>query len=266
MVEEVIDIISGQRLASESIGIDRLKNERNLMLFPFCSTSKALRFKPIQYTSQDKLSSLEVTANNQYGMAKIWDFDILRFVFSKIDTIASRTGYYPSAIAFSAYECLKFLKRNPNAGKNIEWLKGALDRLASTTYKGNIFKDESKFVSAFTLIKYEFVETKNGMEKISILLDERLVASLRSSKSLVGISERLLEEPSGLKKRLLELVFLKLSEDGVWVVPVDELQSLCANTWSIAKFKNEIKSFIDLPWLISEVNIHDQAYLRFKTK
>lgn len=264
--EEDIDVSYGERLANEPIGIDSLKNERNLMLFPFCSTSKALRFKSIRYTSKDSKFSLEVTANHEYGMAKIWDFDILRFVFSKIDTIAGRTGYYPSVVAFSAYECLKFLKRNPNAGKNIQWLKGALDRLTSTTYKGNIFKDEGKHVTGFTLIKYDYVETSRGIEKISISLDERLVFSLRNSQSLITISERLLEEPSGLKKRLLELVSLKLSTDGVWIVPIDELQCLCANIWSIAKFKNEIKSFNDLPWGVAEVKIQDQPCIRFITK
>lgn len=264
--EEDVDVSYGKRLANEPIGIDLLKNERNLMLFPFCSTSKALRFKAIKYTSKDNKFSLEVTANNEYGMAKIWDFDILRFVFSKIDTIAGRTGYYPSIVTFSAYECLKFLKRNPNAGKNVQWLKGALDRLTSTTYKGNIFKDEGKHVTGFTLIKYDYVETNRGIEKISISLDERLVCSLRSSKSLVTISERLLEEPSGLKKRLLELVSLKLANDGVWIVSIDELQCLCANNWTMAKFKNEIKSFNDLPWGISEVKIQDQASIRFITK
>lgn len=266
ILNEIIDISYGERLANEPIGIDALKNERNLMLFPFCSTSKALRFKSIRYTSRDEKFSLEVTANSEYGMAKIWDFDILRFVFSKIDTIAGRTGHYPSTVTFSAYECLKFLKRNPNAGKNIQWLKGALDRLTSTTYKGNIFKDEGKHVAGFTLIKYDYIETTRGIEKISISLDERLVFSLRNSRSLVTISERLLEEPSGLKKRLLELVSLKLSDDGAWIVPVDELQCLCANSWTIAKFKNEIKSFVDLPWGISEIKIQDQASIRFITK
>jgi hypothetical protein len=266
MPKEIADISYGEHLANKSISIDSLKNEKNLMLFPFCSTSKALRFKPIRYTSVDEKFSLEVTANNEYGMAKIWDFDILRFVFSKIDTIAGRTGYYPSAVSFSAYECLSFLKRNPNAGKNIQWLKGALDRLTSTTYKGNIFKEEGKHVAAFTLIKYDYVETSRGIEKITISLDERLVFSLRSSQSLITISERLLEEPSGLKKRLLELVSLKLSDDGVWIVSVDELQCLCANTWLIAKFKNEIKSFVDLPWGISEIKVQDQACIRFLIK
>ena len=161
---------------------------------------------------------------------------------------------------------MKFLKRNPNAGKNIQWLKGALDRLTSTTYKGNIFKEEGKHVIGFTLIKYDYIETSRGIEKITISLDERLVISLRNSQSLVTISERLLEEPSGLKKRLLELVTLKLSDDGTWIVSIDELQCLCANTWSVAKFKNEIKSFADLPWGISEIKIQDQACIRFVIK
>lgn len=261
-----IDVNYAEKLAQEPIGIQSLKNERNLMLYPFCATSKALRFKAIKYVSKDKKFSLEVTANNEYGMAKIWDFDILRFVFSKIDTIAQRTGHYPSTVVFSAYECLKFLKRNPNAGKNIAWLKGALDRLASTTYKGNIFKDEVKHVTGFTLINYEYIETTKGVEKIGISLDERLISSLRSSQSLITINERLLGEPSGLKKRLLELVALKISSDGEWVIPVEELQCLCANTWSIPKFKNEIKSFCDLPWLISEVKIQDQSCIKFSSK
>jgi len=251
------------KLAEESIGIKNLKNEKNLMLFPFCSTSKSPRFKAIKYVSEDKAMSLEVTANNEYGMAKIWDFDILRFVFSKIDTIAGRTGHYPSNIFFSAYECLKFLRRNPNAGKNIKWLKEALDRLASTTYKGNVFQKDTNRVTGFTLINYEYVETSKGVEKISISLDERLVSSLRSTNSLITINERLLEEPSGLKKRLLELVALKLSKKGVWVVTIEELQCLCANTWTIAKFKNEIKSFVDLPWVISEIKDDEKCFIKF---
>ena len=68
----------------------------------------------------------------------------------------------------------------------------------------------------------------------------KLLISLRNSNSLVTINERVLEETSGLKKRLLELVALKLSTEGVWIISVEELQCLCANNWSIAKFKNEV--------------------------
>jgi hypothetical protein len=266
MFDLTIDVDRGERLAKEPIGIELLKNDRNLMLYPFCSTSKALRFKAIKYVSRDNKFTLEVTANNEYGMVKIWDFDILRFVFSKIDTIGNRTGHYPQTIAFSAYECLKFLGRNPKAGKNTSWIKEALDRLASTTYKGNVFKEESKHVTGFTLIKYDYIETRQGIDKISISLDERLIYSLRNSNSLVTINDRVLEETSGLKKRLLELVALKLSIEDIWIISVEELQCLCANNWSIAKFKNEIKSFHDLPWIISEVKVRDEACIRFVKK
>ena len=127
-------------LSDTKLALKSYKNERNLMLFPFCSTSKRKRINPIIYSSDDGSSWLEVTANNTYGMAKIWDFDILRFVFSKVSAIAKETGIYPSKVSFTAYECLKALNRDPKAGKNVKWLREALDRLASTTYKGNIFR------------------------------------------------------------------------------------------------------------------------------
>lgn len=256
----------GDVLANKSINIKSLKNEKNLMLFPFCSTSKATRYKSIKYRSTDNKFSLDVTANHEYGMAKIWDFDILRFVFSKIDAIAAQTGYHPSSVSFSAYECLKFLKRSPNAGKNIKWLKEALDRLASTTYKGNIFKDDLKLVSGFTLISYEYIESGKSLDKISVTLDKRIVSSMRNSESLMNIDSRLIEEPSGLKKRLLELVYLKIKNQKKWVVSVGELQELCANSWKLKRFKCEIKSLKDLDWHISEISMEDSAYIVFTKK
>ena len=265
-MSDITDIEKGISLANKAINIQSLKNEKNLMLFPFCSTSKATRFKAIKYKSMDNKFSLEVTANHEYGMAKIWDFDILRFVFSKIDTIASKTGYHPSSVSFSAYECLKILKRSPKAGKNIKWLKEALDRLASTTYKGNIFKDDLKLVAGFTLISYEYIDSGKSLDKISITLDQRIVSSMRSSESLMNIDSRLIEESSGLKKRLLELVYLKTKESKEWVVLVSELQELCANSWSLKRFKSEIKSISDLDWYISEVVIDDSSYIKFTIK
>lgn len=265
-MNDIVDIEKGELLSKQPLTINQLKNERNLMLYPFCSTSKATRFSPIKYKSKDGKFSLEVTANAEYGMAKIWDFDILRFVFSKIDTIAKRTGYTPSSVSFSAYECLKFLKREPGAGKNIKWLKEALDRLASTTYKSNLFKHKTTTIVAFTLIKYSYEETSKGMDKIVIQLDDRLMNSIQETASLESFNHRLLCESSGLKKRLLELVALMVDSSGAWIVSVSELKDLCANSWAIPKFKSEIKSFNDLPWTVAEVKTEDESFIRFIEK
>ena len=119
-------------LAKAPVDLSRYRNERNLMLFPFCSTAKAKRVKGIRYVSADGKRWLEVTANYDYGMAKIWDFDILRFALSKAGEIALLIGYFPSYVDFTAYECLKAIGRITNTGKSYTWIEEALDRLTTT--------------------------------------------------------------------------------------------------------------------------------------
>ena len=53
-------------LAKAPVNPTRYRNERNLMLFPFCSTAKAKRVKGIHYASVDGKRWLEVTANYFY--------------------------------------------------------------------------------------------------------------------------------------------------------------------------------------------------------
>lgn len=253
-------------LSDTKLALKSYKNERNLMLFPFCSTSKRKRINPIIYSSDDGSSWLEVTANNTYGMAKIWDFDILRFVFSKVSAIAKETGIYPSKVSFTAYECLKALNRDPKAGKNVKWLREALDRLASTTYKGNIFREESKRVTGFTLIKYDYEEKEDYITKIVVSLDERLIESIKSSSNLLKINSRLIREVAGIKKRLLELVEVSMQDDNQWVISLEHLQKLCANSWDPAKFKFELSTYKDLPWTLSFEKERTRVYVIFNRK
>ena len=253
-------------LASNQLTIEEYKNEKNLILFPFCSTSKRKRIKPINYRSAGGEIWLDVTANNTYGMVKIWDFDILRFVFSRISSIASETGCYPQKVSFTAYECLKSLKRDPNAGKNVQWLRDALDRLTSTTYKGNVFETNAKKVTGFTLIRYEYEEKKNNVERICVTIDERIMRSIKNSENLLCISSRLIRENAGIKKRLLELVDVYMGQDDLWEVPLMYLQQLCANEWPLSKFKYELSTYKDLPWHLTLVKKKTIFYVSFKNK
>lgn len=240
-----------EKMAKSPIKLKNYNNEKNLMLYPFCSTSKKKRITPINYVSEDGTRWLEVTANNTYGMAKIWDFDILRFVFSKIALISKKTGHYPNKITFTAYECLKALHRNPKSGKNLKWLGEALDRLTSTGYKGNIFREETRRVMGFTLIKYDYEESNEGIEKINITLDERIIESIKNSGNLLNINTQLIKEAAGIKKRLHELIDVNTRDSAEWCVSIEHLQKLCANDWSLARFKHEISTYNDLPWVIT---------------
>ena len=255
-----------ENLSKIPLNLKNYKNEKNLMLYPFCSTSKRKKTTPISYISEDGSRWLEVTANHTYGMAKIWDFDILRFVFTKVSVIASETEHYPEKISFTAYECLKALNRDPRAGKNVKWLRDALDRLASTTYKSNIFRDDVKRVTGFTLIKYDYEETMNNIERIIITLDERLIESIKVSNNLLKINKQLIKEDAGIKKRLLELVDVHMQDKEHWSVSLEHLQQLCANAWELKRFKYELSTYTDLPWNINFAKEINSTIVKFTGK
>ncbi len=237
-------------LAKSTIDISRYRNERNLMLFPFCSTAKAKRLKGIHYSSADGKRWLNVTANHDYGMAKIWDFDILRFALSKAGEIALKIGYFPSSVEFSGYECLKALGRNPQSGSNLEWIKEGLRRLCLTGYSGNIFRENEKITEIFTLIRASYIDQSGRLERICISFDERLVESVRYSKGLLTIDQSLLREEAGIKKRLLELVTVSMGKEKSWTVGLERLQALCAHEGTLKRFKYELKQYC-LPWEIT---------------
>ena len=237
-------------LAKSTVDLTRYRNERNLMLFPFCSTAKAKRLKGIHYSSADGKRWLNVTANHDYGMVKIWDFDILRFALSKAGEIALKVGYFPSSVEFSGYECLKALGRNPQSGSNLEWMKEGLRRLCLTGYSGNIFRENEKITEIFTLIRASYIDQSGRLERICISFDERLVESVRYSKGLLTINQSLIREEAGIKKRLLELVTVSIGKEKSWTIGLERLQALCAHEGTLRRFKYELKKYI-LPWEIT---------------
>ena len=52
---------------------------------PFFSLSKSKRLKPIDYTAPDGRTWVHVSANPDYGMATIWDADILIYCASMLN-------------------------------------------------------------------------------------------------------------------------------------------------------------------------------------
>src|SRR3546814_13906374 len=59
-----------------------LRDQRETMERPFFSLSKRKRLKPIDYISPDRKITVDVSANSQYGLATIYDLDILIYFAS----------------------------------------------------------------------------------------------------------------------------------------------------------------------------------------
>lgn len=67
-----------------------LRDYQETMQRPFFSLSKKKRIKPIEYVSPDKQVTVHVSANPEYGMATIWDADIMIYLASHLNELRER--------------------------------------------------------------------------------------------------------------------------------------------------------------------------------
>lgn len=115
-----------------------LRDQREMMERPFFSLAKSKRQKPIDYRSPDGKTWVHVSGNPDYGMATIWDADILIYCASMLSDMKRRgINDVPRTLKIMPYDLLRAIDR-PTTGRAYELLGQALDRLVSTTVKTNI--------------------------------------------------------------------------------------------------------------------------------
>jgi len=145
-----------------------LRDQREVMERPFFSLAKSKRLKPIDYRSPDGKFWVHVSANPDYGMATIWDADILIYCASMISDMKRRgLNDIPRTLHIMPYDLLRAIGR-PTTGRAYELLGQALDRLQSTTVKTNIRAENRReatfsWLDSWTQLVDEKTERSRGM-------------------------------------------------------------------------------------------------------
>jgi plasmid replication initiation protein len=145
-----------------------LRDQREMMERPFFSLAKSKRQKPIDYTSPDGKIWVHVSGNPDYGMATIWDADILIYCASILNDMKRRgINDIPRSINIMPYDLLRSIDR-PTTGRAYELLGQSLDRLVSTTVKTNIRADNRReatfsWIDGWTQLVDEKTERSKGM-------------------------------------------------------------------------------------------------------
>lgn len=115
-----------------------MRDQREMMERPFFSLAKSKRIRPIDYRSPDGKVWVHVSGNPDYGMATIWDADILIYCASVLADMARRgLNDIPRTLQVMPYDLLRSIGR-PTTGRAYELLGQGLDRLVATTVKTNI--------------------------------------------------------------------------------------------------------------------------------
>jgi plasmid replication initiation protein len=147
-----------------------LRDTRETMERPFFSLAKRKRLKPIEYTSPDGMIYVKVFATPQFGMATIWDADILIFASSTLNNMRNNgCNDLPRTLHFQAYDLLRTIGRD-TGGRDYQLLREALGRLQATTIRTNIRPKGHKKERQFSWI-----------ESWSDVVDERTGKSLGMS-------------------------------------------------------------------------------------
>jgi plasmid replication initiation protein len=166
----------------------KLRDARETMERPFFSLAKRKRLKPIEYESDDVWVKVEPHQN--YGMATIWDADILIWAASALIDMKNRgVNDIPNELHFQPYDLLKSIKRS-TGGEHYKRLREALSRLRSTNIRTNIRAPKGKRFAEFSWISEwtDLVDDKTGESRgMSIVLSQWFVQGVLQSGGVLAI-------------------------------------------------------------------------------
>ena len=179
------------------------RDTQETMERPFFSLGKRKRLKPIEYTSPDGSVYVKVLATPEFGMASIWDADILIWAASILNAQRKAgSNDIPRTLHFQPYDLLRTIGRE-TGGREYQLLRDALGRLQSTTIITNIRPKGKKkdrqfsWIESWSDVTNEITGQSQGMTLTvsewfyeGILLEKNLLALDPSYFSIAGGRER----------------------------------------------------------------------------
>jgi len=130
----------------------RFRDQKDTMERPFFSLSKSKRMKPIEYLNENDGIFVTVQPHQDYGMATIWDADILIWAASVLCDMKNRgTNDIPRELKFQPHDLLKAIARS-TGGRDYAQLRDSLERLKTTVVTTNIRVKRSQKTTMFSWI------------------------------------------------------------------------------------------------------------------
>src|SRR5579863_2389286 len=130
----------------------KFRDQKDTMERPFFSLSKSKRMKPIEYVNENDGIFVTVQPHQDYGMATIWDADILIWAASILCDMKNRgTNDIPRELKFQPHDLLKAIGRS-TGGKDYAQLRDSLERLKTTVVTTNIRVKRSQQTTMFSWI------------------------------------------------------------------------------------------------------------------
>ena len=237
-----------------------LKDQRETMERPFFSLQKRKRLKPIEYKSLDGEVSVKVEAVPAYGMATIWDGDILIWAASALNRLkAEGRNDVPRSLKVTAYDLLRSIQRD-TGGKGYNDLKAALDRLVTTTIFTSIRAKRGRDRRFSWLDSWE-VEVDPITEKpiaLKITLSDWVYEGIINEKSVLTMHPDYFQLSGGLERAIYRIARKHAGDqDDGWTCRVSVLHEKTGSDSEPKEFGRMLRKIIET----NELPEYDMAFV-----
>ena len=223
------------------------KSHQDLMSRNWFSLSKRKRTEPIIHEYGDNW--VKITGNAKYGMANIYDQDLLLFIITQYihainggETIDGRNTFQ-----FTGYEFRQFCNKAKRGGREYIELWASLQRLHNTFVETNIRLGKTNTNHSFNwLSSIKQVREGNIHRGFEIGIPSWLLNSIENKKMVLTLDEEYFQLRGGLE-RWLYLFARKTSgwQPSGWSESIESIWQKSASSGSLAEFRRQIIAIAD---------------------
>ena len=231
-----------------------LKDQREVMERPFFSLSKRKRLKPIEYTSPDGEVWVHVSGNPAFGIATIWDADILIWATSRLNQMREAgVNDLPRTLHTSSYDLLKAIRRD-TGGKSYGELQAALQRLEATTIQTSMRAPTRQKKAQFGWLDEWTMEvdaTTGAPRGLTITLSNWVYEGLLRDKALLTLHPDYFTLSGGLERAIYRIARKHAGDQaGGWTCRVAVLYDKTGSESPLKQFTYLLRKIVaanDLP-------------------
>ncbi|QVL30786.1 replication initiator protein A [Telmatocola sphagniphila] len=224
-----------------------IRDQRDTMERPFFSLSKKPRITPIAYHVGDVW--VEVSPNPQFGMATIWDADILLWASTQITEALDRGLPANRTLKFHPHNLLKSIRRDIG-GDHYVRLRAALERLTHTAVRTNIRANgKKKFASFHWLESWTEVtdETTGETQGMTITIPDWLFQGIVMKGGVLTIHEDYFLLTGGIERWLYRVARKHAGHQEIgWQFTMRQLYEKSGSTARFSDFAIDVRKLVEL--------------------
>ncbi|MBY0588711.1 replication initiator protein A [bacterium] len=222
-----------------------IRDQRDAMERPFFSLAKRPRLEPIKYQVGNVW--VDVSANPQFGMATIWDADILIWASTQITEALDRNLKPSRTIHFHPYNLLRSIRRT-TGGADYTRLRAALERLTHTAVRTNIRAEGRKKFASFHWLESwtETIDEASGEPTgMTITLPDWLYAGVIERGGVLTIHEDYFLLTGGIERWLYRVARKHAgSQERGWSFTMRQLFEKSGSAARISDFALDIRRVV----------------------